>query len=81
MDIKEIRKLLLDQDKNTKMLALLKKTLLIAGVFILIGFMLDVLFNGFTTGEAVQRVLDNIWQPFAFAFAVAILFNPRKNKA
>ncbi|VAX23757.1 hypothetical protein MNBD_NITROSPINAE01-915 [hydrothermal vent metagenome] len=74
-------KQLLDPEKNRKILLLFKKTFLIALLFIIVGFSLDLLMNGFTAGEALQRVLDNIWQPLAFAFAVAILYKPRKNKA
>ncbi len=81
MDMENNLKQLLDPDKNRKILLLFKKTLLIALLFIIVGFALDLLMNGFTAGEAAQRVLDNIWQPLAFAFAVAILYNPRNKKA
>jgi len=81
MDIQKTAKLLTETSNNRKILVLFGKTFLIAIIFIAVGFTLDIVSYGFTAGEAVQRVLDNIWKPFAFAFAVAVFFNPQKNKA
>lgn len=74
------KQLMIVTDDQKKLILLFKKTFFIAMIFIAVGFTLDVVTYDFTAGEAGQRVLDNLWKPFAFAFAVAVFFNPRPAK-